>query len=233
MKFKILASVAAIGFMVSTAQAVTLLSIAGGKSVVLKPANLPNNTGFNPGGMAFSQYVVSGNTVTDTQNLAVGGAAATGGLKLNQSNVKLVFTFLGKEAGFRNAVFQGTQLFMNNAATGTHVSRSGVSPGVGGFLPFKFISDLLGSPKDIVNGHNTASFGSIAFKLLAKATKTHATVVALLNDTYKGDADFDDMVVLIDATQVNPVRDVLFDDHGRGDDRDRAAGIREPGLRSN
>jgi hypothetical protein len=194
MKRLVTASALVIALMASSANAATLLSIAGGANIAL-----PGTYNPTPG---TAPAAVPGTIVTDTQNLAIGGAAATGGLVLGAKS-KITFTFLGREAGFRNIVFQGSNLFGNNAAAGTSVTTFGVVPTVlGSFLPFKFISDFLGMPKDIVNGANTATFGSIAFKLLAGATATKSSVIAFLNDSFTGDADYDDMVVRIDAVNV-------------------------------
>ena len=172
--------------MAGAAHSAPLISVIGADNVAL------------PIGAGTSAYNPTPSTAPDAnQGDIVQNTNAPGeGLTLDGA-ATAIFTFLGKEAGFVNVVFQGVSLFDNLDPVGTTSGPLAVSPDGGGFLPFKFISDGI---VDLVNGAITAPFGSIAFKILS-VTENTASVLALLNDHFEGDADYDDMVVRIDLVR--------------------------------
>jgi hypothetical protein len=181
MKKLLTASLLALGVMSGTASA-ALLEVVGGSAVTLDGDYDPNPA--TPG-------AASGDTVLNTFGLG-------NGLKLSAAS-SVTFTYLGKEAGFNNFFFQGVDLF-NTGSSSTGASQTlNVTPGAGGFLPFKFRSD---GSIDFVNGSVTSAFGSIAFKIIGDASDDTMTVLALLNDHFEGDADYDDMVIKIVATRL-------------------------------
>ena len=181
MKKLLTASLLALGVMSGTASA-ALLEIVGGSSVTLDGDYNP--TPATPGAS-------SGDSVTDTSGLG-------NGLKLNGAS-SVTFTYLGKEAGFNNFFFQGVDLFSTGASAAGTSQTLNVTPGADGFLPFKFRSD---GSIDLVNGAVSAAFGSIAFKVIGSVADDTMTVLALLNDHFSGDADYDDMVIQITATRL-------------------------------
>jgi hypothetical protein len=186
MKKFLATSLVALAAMAGTASAASLLSIVGGSAATL-------NSEFNPTPPALP-YVDVGSNVTNTtgpgQGLALDGIA------------NITFTFLGSEAGYNNLFFHGSTLFSTASAPPVGGLSSGpfanVSADAGGFLPFKFISNGL---DDVINGNVTTAFASIAFKVIS-ADDNSATVLAMLNDAFTGDADYDDMIILITAERV-------------------------------
>jgi len=170
--------------MAGAAQSAPLVSVIGGTDVTLPVCcgtgaynPTPATAGANPGDTASNTNAVG-------EGLTLDGAATA------------IFTFLGKEAGFVNVLFQGVNLFDNTDPVGSTSGPLAVSP-VGGFLPFSFLSD---GTVELANGGITAAFGSIAFIILS-VTENTASVLALLNDHFEGDADYDDMVVRIDLVR--------------------------------
>ena len=196
MKKILSATVLALGLMTGVSQAATILNVSGGSNVILPTT--PGFKGYNPSPTT-APFAVAGDTVINT-------SVPGDGLKLD-GKANVTFTFLGKEASFTNVLFEGISLFSNTAAAGTSVTLTTVLPNLGGFLDFKFLSGTniygapIGSTVDIVNGNNSATYGSIAFKVIY-ATFNTATVLAFLNDHFSGDADYDDMVIKIDAVRV-------------------------------
>jgi hypothetical protein len=185
MKKLLTASLIAMAAMAGTASAASILSITGGTNDVLA-------SDFNPTPPVGS-LAIAGDSVTNTSG--VGQGLSLDGI------ANVTFTYLGSEAGYNNLFFHGSNLFSTGgSAGGATASFDNVSANAGGFLPFKFISN---GTADVINGAVGGGFSSIAFKLIsASADGMHATVLALLNDAFEGDADYDDMVVLITADRV-------------------------------
>jgi hypothetical protein len=109
-------------------------------------------------------------------------------------------TYLGEEASFNNffnLVVGDVNLFTNKSAYGDTSGPIVLMPDANGFLPFKFVSNGL---NDVVNGAITGAgaLSTIAFKLLS-ATLNDAVFLALFNDAGGPDADYDDMVIRIEA----------------------------------
>ncbi len=183
MKKLLAASFVAIAAMAGTASAASLLSVVGGTGATL-------NGTFDPTPPA-APYAVSGDSVTNTtgpgQGLALDGIA------------NITFTYLGSEAGYNNLFFHGSNIFSTGgSAGGDSQTFANVSADGSGFLPFQFLSNGI---DPVVNGNVTTAFASIAFKVIS-ADDNSATVVAMLNDAFTGDADYDDMIILITAERV-------------------------------
>ena len=182
MKKLLATSLLALGLMAGASQAATILSLTAGTADQLDGTYNPNNP---------ATGAASGDNVLVADSLNEG--------LLLDGTATLVFTFLGKEAGFNNLfkLVVGDQLlFTNGSAIGSTTGPLSISP-IGGFLPFKFVSNGI---DDVVNGSvsSAGALGTIAFKLLSATTNT-ASFLALFNDGGGPDADYDDMVIRIDA----------------------------------
>jgi hypothetical protein len=119
-------------------------------------------------------------------------AQAGQGIVLNV-DANVTFSYLGKEAGLINTFVEGgRELSTSSSLPGSVLT--GVDFLGGGFLPFSFSS----AGQSIVNGGPMPTGASIGFKIL-QDTGNFVQAVALLNDAGFGDADYDDMVILIEA----------------------------------
>ncbi len=189
MKKLIVASSLALAMMAGAASAANILSIVGGVDKVL-------DADYNPNPSTAPDAVV-GDTVKNT-------SGAGNGLLLD-GLANVTFTYLGKEAGYTNLFFDAAQLFSTGSSVaGASVSVANVSPNGGGFLPFSFKSNGTNS---VVNGGAAVSYASIAFKVLVD-TLDNVVVLAFLNDDAPSDADYDDMVIRIEATRAPKNADV-------------------------
>jgi hypothetical protein len=146
-----------------------------------------------PGGVDISRY----NPFPDTPLYAGIGdevftASAGFGLKLT-GDAAVTFTYLGSEAGIENLLVDGVRQFSSSSSVGGETFTDEIV-GLGGFLNFSFRH----AGQSIINGGAMPSNASIAFKVLTD-TLDLVRVVAFLNDPGAGDADFDDMVILIEA----------------------------------
>lgn len=106
----------------------------------------------------------------------------------------VTYTLVGFEAAFNNAFVSGTGRLDNRSGAGNNLGNS-FSLGVVGAAPldFGFLSNGMGSL--FGNGkakHNTG--------LVMSAD--HTSALLLFNDSFKGDGDFDDMVVRITVSAV-------------------------------
>jgi len=166
----------------SSVSAATLSLSSGGVT-----STLPGN--FNPTGIAAinADGINVGTAITIFSDVA-----NTGGLFVSPQNVSVTFDFMGKEAGFTNALISGSNvLFNNNVAPGITSGPLSVNSGV---VPFLFRAITPGN-LDAVNGGTIASGLQIAF-----ARVSDSIFYAFFDDGGAGpDADFDDMVVRITA----------------------------------
>lgn len=171
---------------ISSVSAATLSLSSGGVAGTL-------SGNFNPSGIAAinADGINVGTAIT-----IFNGVANTGGLLVSPQNVAITFDFMGKEAGFTDALLSGgSVLFNNNAAPGTTSGQLafnvGSNPGV---VPFLFRAVTPGN-FDAINGGSIASGLRIAF-----ARVSDSVFYAFFDDGGAGpDADFDDMVVRITA----------------------------------
>jgi hypothetical protein len=186
MKKVVTAAVLALGLMAGASNAATLLNVAGGSNIVL-PVGGPGG-GYNPTPTT-APLASAGDVVVNTSGLG-------NGLKLD-GPANIIFTFLGKEALYTNILFEGVALFNNTVAAGTSVVLNNVTPDGNGFLPFKFISN---GTQDVVNGNVSGTYASIAFKQIS-ASLNAAVFLIFLNDHAPSDADYDDMVVKVQAVR--------------------------------
>ena len=175
------------------AAVVSLLSISSVSAATLSLSSgglissLPGS--FNPTGIAAinADGINVGTAIT-----IFGGAGNIGGLFVSPQNVSVTFDFMGKEAGYTNALISGgSVLFNNNVAPGT---TSGPLAANVGAVPFSFRAITPGN-LDAVNGGAIASGLQIAF-----ARVSDSIFYAFFDDGGAGpDADFDDLVVRITA----------------------------------
>lgn len=144
-------------------------------------------------------------------NLAIGdnvqsftGTSFSGGVKTD-APTSLKITFIGKEAGARNvALAQASQVMSNTSAIGTSVTYYQATPGnvAFGFRTFEASwedingNGVTGEAFRIING-GAATWGGmhLAFSAVFNGGKS---VYAFFGDG-RGDVDYDDMIVRIDA----------------------------------
>ncbi len=115
------------------------------------------------------------------------------------SAADLVFTFVGEEAGYNN-VFGAIKfkpfdigLFSNNASTAGSTSFT-FSNVASGHLNFGFLSDAkIGQ-----------YFGNGSLNIGLKLSDDHRSALLMFNDSYKGDKDYDDMVVKVSILTAVP-----------------------------
>jgi hypothetical protein len=99
---------------------------------------------------------------------------------------KIVYTFLGKEAGYLNKFIAGGLTLSTTDVIGTTITQ--MIAGGTGSVPFKFID---GVGESITNGGGRSnSHISFAYYLI-----NDTSGYILLNDSARGDADFDDMII--------------------------------------
>jgi hypothetical protein len=157
-----------------------------------------------PGGIDVSSFNPSSSP--STAPLAVIGdlvfTATTGfGLRVN-GDANITFTYLGSEAGIENMYVEGSHTF-SSVTTAGGASYTDLFIGTGNFLDFSFKH----AGQTIANGGAIPASASIAFKVLTDSLDV-VRLVAFLNDPGAGDADFDDMVVLIEAIDPKGAADV-------------------------
>jgi hypothetical protein len=183
MKRFLFATLLASTLMAGSASAATILNLTTGTADTLDASYDPNNAAT---GAAIGDAVLVADSLGE-------------GLKLDGA-ATLIFTFLGKEASFNNLfnLVAGNQnLFSNFSAIGATSGPIAMTPDANGFLGFKFVSN---GTTDVTNGLVTGAgaLSTIAFKLLSASTNT-AVFLALFNDAGGPDADYDDMVIRIEA----------------------------------
>ncbi|MFO1089749.1 MAG: hypothetical protein U1E46_09255 [Hyphomicrobiales bacterium] len=137
----------------------------------------------------------------------------------SDTNAKITYTFLGKEAGFTNELdsLGGTatgKLFDTTAAAGASVT-SKFGPTSGSLVPFRFKVASGGSGEADNGGPmNGGRDISIGFRPRGgfSATNNYSVVYAMFSDGGgTGDNDFDDMLVQISITHAPiPPAAVLF-----------------------
>ena len=177
----------------NASMAATLLTVSGGTPLTLDGTYDATGTGIGNGTQIVKTY-------TTGQGLVLDGIST------------LIFTFLGKEAGNTN-IFEFTvdaSTFTTAVSTPQTFTKTSVSPGAGGFLPFEFsYNSTTLENGGLVLGAISKFINTMAFYILPGATEDHAIALALLNDD-GNDADWDDMVVQIEATrkQLGPLEPV-------------------------
>ena len=150
----------------------------------------------NASKISFSGYNGQPAMVTGAQSKGFWGSlvAATAGI--------FSATYLGNESGYVNSFKFGTGsgTLFESSALGTTISQS-----VGaGLLNFSFL-DNAGSGHVFSNGDQQQKpFG---FAIMRGQTNKYGTFDYLLgfNDSYRGDADYDDFVVGVNFTSMAPV----------------------------
>jgi hypothetical protein len=183
MKTVFAASCVAVALMANAASAANVLEVVANTTAVLNGQfdPLPGTGGLAPG------------DVVDVANLS------TYGLKLFE-DAEVTFTYLGSEAGNLNILLGTAQIFSSATGALNSAQTLSMSADAGGFLPFSFTS--AGAPV-ATNGGAYAANTSLAFKILDRIsndTLDYVKVLVLLNDPGSGDADYDDMVLQIEAT---------------------------------
>ncbi|MBV1903747.1 MAG: VPLPA-CTERM sorting domain-containing protein [Marinosulfonomonas sp.] len=198
----------------SAATAATLSVVNNGSGTA---TTLPVGTGGTTGFDLSSIYGTSSPNIGDpiTAFSAATGGTVNGGLYISGSS-KLTYTFLGKEAGAKNAVFgQGGASVTNKQAIGSSftVGQSGA-----GFIDF-FFQTLEGAWEDINNNWITGEALSIANNGLSGFSNLSIAFGQVFNNGKsilvffgdgRGDVDFDDMVIRIDAVPLPASALLLF-----------------------
>lgn len=169
--------------MAGNVSAATILSLTAGTADTL-------DSSYNPEDGATG--AANGDAITVADSFGEG--------LLLDGQAQLFFTYLGEEASFNNffnLVVGNVNLFTNNSNYGDTSGPIVLSPDANGFLPFKFVSNGTGN---VVNGAvaGAGALSTIAFKLLS-ASLNNAVFLALFNDAGGPDADYDDMVIKIEA----------------------------------
>jgi len=200
---------------VATAAAAATLSVVnnGSGTATTLPVGTGGTTGFDLSSIYGSASPNVGDPVTAFS--AATGGTVNGGLYIDGSS-NLTYTFLGKEAGAKNAVFgQGGATVANNQAIGSSftVGQSGA-----GFIDF-FFQTLEGAWEDInsnwITGEalNVANNGLSSFSNLSIAFgqvfNNGRSILVFFGDG-RGDVDFDDMVIRIDAVPLPASALLLF-----------------------
>jgi hypothetical protein len=167
------------------AQAVTL-SVVGGRADILRAQF---DLGLDPAHAELSGGVDIGSPVS-----IFGADREAGDGLVVSGRSRIIFTYLGSEAFFRNRfAFAGAELFSNREnAVG---DMSGVFMVDGGLVPFSFLS----RSSDFID-----NVGGQSLKMefaLGAVFNDGRSVIALLNDAGK-DSDFDDLGVRIDVTRI-------------------------------
>ncbi len=182
MKKLLAASCLSLALLAGGASAANILTVVGNGTDTL-------DANYNPT-PATTGVAGVGDTVTT--------ASASGFGLLLDDVADVTFTYLGKEAGFSNMFVDGDNVFTTGlTAAGSKFTTVSISPDAGGFLPISFKS---GGVFDVVNGAGAISGASIAFKMISESLNT-ATYAIFLND-HGSDTDYDDMVILVEATRV-------------------------------
>jgi hypothetical protein len=181
MKTIFAAASVAVALMANSASAANVLEIVANSSAVLNADfSLPG-----AGGLAVGDPIQVANV--------------TGyGLKLNE-NANVTFTYLGSEAGNLNILIGSSQIFSSATGASNVVQTLAMTADAAGFLPISFTS--AGAPV-ATNGAGYESNTSLAFKIINDITDNtldYVKVLVLLNDPGSGDADYDDMVLQIEA----------------------------------
>lgn len=188
--------VSALGLVAATASfaSAATLNVVGGTSTVLPATYDPSCGGCT-------------NPAVGDSVQAYTGLSFTGGLMIDAPTT-LRFTFVGKEAGAKNvALAQAGQQISNTSAIGTSVSYSQATPGkvAFGFRTFE-------AGWEDINGNNVTGE---AFRIINGAGSTFSNLTLGLGTVFnggksvyaffgdgRGDVDFDDMVIRIDAIPV-------------------------------
>lgn len=197
-------AVAAFGLIVSTATvaAAATLTVVGGTSTVLPATYDPACGGCT-------------NPAVGDSIQAYSGLSFSGGLMVDGPTT-LRFTYVGKEAGAKNvALAQASQEISNTSAIGTSVNYTQATAGkvAFGFRTFE------GSWEDI-NGNNVTGE---AFRIINGGGSTYGNLTLALGTVFnggksvyaffgdgRGDVDYDDMVIRIDAVPVPAAAFLLF-----------------------
>ncbi|MBV1866717.1 MAG: VPLPA-CTERM sorting domain-containing protein [Marinosulfonomonas sp.] len=190
----------------TVATAATLSVVNNGSGVA---TTLPVGTGGSSGFDLSSIYGSASPNVGDpiTSFSAATGGTVNGGLYIDGSS-ELTYTFLGTEAGARNSVFGlGGATVTNRQALGTSftVNHTGA-----GFVDF-FFQTLERTWEDlnrnmIVNealtiaNNGLSAFGNLSMAF-GEVFNNNSSVLVFFGDG-RGDGDYDDMVVRIDASVV-------------------------------
>ena len=193
----LLSAVAGFAMFASAASAATFSILDSGMSAVGPNATLP--AGFSLSSIYGAASPVIGDSITSfTAN------PTNGGLYMDAAST-LTFTFLGKEAGAQNAAFSsGGATMTNQGPAGTTMTSSQGA----GFVNFMF-QTTEGAGWEDINGNGVfgetfsiANNGPSLFSGLSLAYgvvfNNGRSVLAFFGDG-RGDIDYDDMVVRIDA----------------------------------
>lgn len=149
------------------------------------------------------------NEPSDLSDITVFDAAHEGGVWLNGA-ADLKYTYIGKEAGSTNASSTSSldKFFITGDYGGSsatrHDSMIETSQSYAGFLDFSFegLATCCVLPGIFTNGEgNSGANGGLS---LAVAILNPSTLYLMFGDGY-GDADFDDMVVKVEAMSAVPV----------------------------
>jgi hypothetical protein len=218
-KFKlVLGLIAGAGLAVSvasTASAATFSILDSSLNPVGTNATLPVGTGGTTGFDLSSIYGSSSPNVGDSITAFGGASPINGGLFLSGSST-LKFTFLGKEAGAQNAAFTaGGKSITNTGGLGASMKSSQLGAGFVNFF-FQTVeaawedingNSVTGETFSIANnGLSSFSGLSLAYGVVFNGGRS---VLAFFGDG-RGDIDYDDMVVRIDAVPLPATALLMF-----------------------
>jgi hypothetical protein len=157
-------------------------------------------------------FKVTGGTATDMQsfeNIVTTGYSSEKSGSASQYDVgatltlmgksDVTFTFVGKEASYIDSFYVANKFEFNNQTAIVNVTSYTTS------ITYKHINSgtVLNFGFKSQNGENIYKNGSNNIALMTNANDT--SVLALFNDGYKHDKDFDDMGVKISLGSVSPV----------------------------
>lgn len=152
-------------------------------------------------------------STTNTNDIIGTQTGYFGGNLSENTTYSITFTYLGKEAGFTNDfVFTigNVQVFTTASAANATYTATGLGAG---FVPFKFDTNLTGTPGSVANGSNAAhnaatpnffvSFGTFAGNVFTgtNALSGLTGVIGLDDNGGSNDGDYDDLVVKFEVTE--------------------------------
>lgn len=168
------------------AEAATLNVVGGAASVL--PA------GYSLGGAGYDALAGGVGAIGSSMTVFDGASKTVGnGLKLDGS-AKVVFTFLGSEAGGTNVLSIGGGVLFDNKGFGVGYA-SGAIPVSDGFLPFEIVNNGLAA-------FANADLADAGVRLGFSQLFNGGSSVLVFFDGDNPDVDFDDMVFRVDVTAI-------------------------------
>ena len=174
------------------AKAAPTLSINGGADYALPGI-------FDPG--------ISG--IADGETIKVFYAGSSGGLELLNGPGSLLFTYLGKEAGYTNVAVSGVEIFRTGVTSAGAKKIVDVNIAGTSFVPLQFKS-VAGGSRQATNGGTIDSGAGLGF--LQKGSMFYAFFDdggAAGGTCGTGDCDFDDLIMSIQVVPL-PAAGILL-----------------------